>query len=96
MSGDLLAPHRRRLLLEALDADTDRTLSSEMLQRMLKMHAYNVSLDVIHADLRWLEREEAVTVGDGAPGVCIARLAARGVDCVAGRIRIAGVDRPPA
>lgn len=92
--NDIFAPNRRIVILCGLDADADRTLSDEMLQRLLAGFGHNVGLELIREDLRWLEREYLVSVGDGAAAIVLAKLTRRGEDVAAGRTRVAGVDRP--
>ena len=92
--SDIFAPSRRIVILQGLDADSDRTLSDEMLQRLLGTFGHNVGLDRIREDLRWLERENLVSLGDGAESIVLARLTRRGQDIAAGRERAAGVERP--
>ena len=93
--SDTFAPARRITILQGLHVDQDYTLSNEMLQRLLGPYGHRVGLDRIGEDLRWLERQELVSLEDGAGGLVLATLTRRGQDVATGHTRVAGVDRPP-
>ena len=92
--SDLYAGNRRIAILQGLHADTDYTLSCEMLQRLLAEYGHRIPVTAVREDVEWLANERLVIVGDGAQGMTLAKLTRRGQDVATGHLRVAGVDRP--
>lgn len=92
--SDPFAPNRRIAILQGLHADTDYTLSDEMLQRLLGGYGHRIGIGRIREDLQWLADKRLVSLEDGAAGMTLATLTRGGQDAATGHARIAGVDRP--
>lgn len=76
---------RRRAILAALALAPGYTLPERALRAQIELIGYTVSLDLLRADLGWLE-EVGMTEA--------ARLTDRGLDVVMGRASVPGVRRP--
>ena len=90
----MFAANRRIVILQGLHQDADYTLSCEMLQRLLTGYGHSVGIERVLDDIRWLDQQRLVSIGDGAAGLTLARLTRRGQDVATGHARVAGVDRP--
>lgn len=91
---DVFAANRRIAILQGLHADTDYTLSCEMLQRLLESYGHRIPVAAVREDIVWLAGQRLVTMGDGAAGMTLAKLTRRGADVATGHLRVPGVDRP--
>lgn len=91
---DVFAANRRIAILQGLHADTDYTLSCEMLQRLLESYGHRIPVAAVREDIVWLADQRLVTMGDGAAGMTLAKLTRRGADVATGHLRVPGVDRP--
>jgi DeoR/GlpR family transcriptional regulator of sugar metabolism len=89
-----VAENRRLTILRLLEQQPDYSLNDAVIQLSLGPFAHNVSRDVVHTDLRWLEEQGLVTV-DVVAGTCwVAKITTRGVDVALGRTVVPGVQRP--
>jgi hypothetical protein len=85
---------RRLVILRLLNEDTDFRLNDRMLQIGLGTIGHNASLDIIRADLAFLQDVGAVTYEVVQGNVHVATLTERGQDHVAKRAYIPGIKRP--
>lgn len=78
-----------------LEKDAARTLSNEMLQRLLKSYGHTVSLKNVNGIVNWLEVRGYVTterLEDKA--LILVTLARPGLDVALGNVRADGIDAP--
>lgn len=92
--SDAFAGNRRIAILQGLHADTDYTLSCELLQRLLASYGHRIPVAAVREDVVWLADQRLVEIEDGAAGLTLAKLTRRGMDVATGHLRVAGVDRP--
>ena len=52
---NIFLPNQRIIILQGLEKDAGRTLSNEMLQRLLKSYGHSVSLADVNSLIGWLE-----------------------------------------
>jgi len=90
---DIQSEHRRLEILRALNEDSDYSLNDTLLQEILEMQGYGVSLNLIATDLAWLEEQALITTRH-LPGCKIATLRGRGVEAAKGIIIVPGISRP--
>lgn len=84
---------RRLRILEIIHADSDFSISANLLQGMLASRGHNISMAVLLADVTWLQSIGAVNINRiGAMQVVI--LSEPGIDIVLGRSVVPGVARP--
>ncbi len=84
---------RRLVMLRALASENDYSITDTVLRMLLAEFGHDEPMDTIHADLKWLEARELVTLRDVGNTV-VATVTARGVDAAFGRLRIEGIRRP--
>ena len=83
----------RLIILRELADQPEYTANEAVLQTVAEAFGHHRSREAIRAQLRWLEESGAVRVSE-VSGVLVAHLRQRGLDHVAGRIRLDGVNRP--
>ena len=92
---NIFLPNQRILILQGLEKDAGRTLSNEMLQRLLKSYAHTVSLADVNALVNWLERRGYVRTERLADkALVLAKLTRPGLDVALGLLRADGIDPP--
>ena len=89
----LLREDRRLALLRILNSAPQYTAHDSMLHDTLSGSGRSASLDMVQADLAWLEDQGLVTIETIAE-VVVVRITQHGVDTAAGRARVPGVKRP--
>ncbi len=90
---DLETRFRRHALLRILAEEPDRKHNLHVLQRLLDLAGLPASLDLLRAELSWLQ-EMGLLETDDACGILCARITARGVDVAMGRTKVPGVESP--
>ena len=93
----LLRADRRICLLRTLGGMPERRANHIVLHEVLDSLGHGVSLDVLLADLAWLEEQDLVALDCLRPGIggcTVATLTPRGWDVAVGRAVVPGVRRP--
>ena len=92
---NIFLPNQRILILQGLEKDAGRTLSNEMLQRLLRTYGHTVSLQEVNALISWLERRGYVSTERLADKALILITITRaGLDVALGYERADGIDPP--
>ena len=84
---------RRFLMLKALAAENDYTISDMVLRLLVKEFGHTISMDAIRADLAWLEELGLVST-ETVDTATVAKITPRGVDVSEGAARVPGIRRP--
>ncbi len=84
---------RRLVILRLLDQSPGYEINSSVLQMALNEYGHNISRDLLHTDLNWLQEQGLVTVRE-IGSVKVAALSARGADVANGRATVPGVKKP--
>lgn len=90
---DLQAEERRLAILQLLERDQDYSINDTLIQRLLGQIGHGVSLDIVRADLAWLENVNVLATND-LPGCTVAILRSPGVDLAKGLATMPGIARP--
>lgn len=91
----IFLPNQRILILQGLEKDAGRTLSNEMLQRLLRSYGHSVSLQDVNSLINWLEVRgyvKAERLSDKA--LVLATITRAGLDVALGYSRADGIDPP--
>lgn len=92
---NIFLPNQRILVLQGLEKDAGRTLSNEMLQRLLKSYGHTVSLQEVNALVNWLEIRGYVSTERLADkALVLVTLNRPGLDVALGYTRAEGIDPP--
>ena len=92
---NIFLPNQRILILQGLEKDGGRTLSNEMLQRLLKSYGHTVSLQEVNALVNWLEIRGYVSTERLADkALVLVTLNRPGLDVALGYTRADGIDPP--
>lgn len=92
---NIFLPNQRILILQGLEKDAGRTLSNEMLQRLLKSYGHTVSLQEVNALVNWLEIRGYVSTERLADkALVLVTLNRPGLDVALGYTRADGIDPP--
>lgn len=92
---NIFLPNQRILILQGLEKDAGRTLSNEMLQRLLRSYGHSVSLQDVNSLISWLERRGYITterLSDKA--LVLVTVTRAGLDVALGYTRADGIDPP--
>ena len=90
---NIFLPNQRILILQGLEKDAGRTLSNEMLQRLLRSYGHSVSLQDVNSLISWLERRGYITterLSDKA--LVLVTVTRAGLDVALGYTRADGID----
>lgn len=92
---NIFLPNQRILILQGLEKDSGRTLSNEMLQRLLKSYGHTLSLQDVNALIAWLEQRGYVSTERlGEAALILVHLSRAGLDVALGYTRAEGIDPP--
>lgn len=92
---NIFLPNQRSIILQGLEKDASRTLSNEMLQRLLKTYGHTVSLADVNTLINWLEVRGYVTAERlSDKGLVLAHLTRAGLDVALGYCRADGIEPP--
>ena len=92
---NIFLPNQRIIVLQGLEKDAGRTLSNEMIQRLLKTYGHTVSLTEVNALISWLERRGYITTERLADkALVLATVTRAGLDVALGYSRADGIDPP--
>lgn len=92
---NIFLPNQRSIILQGLEKDASRTLSNEMLQRLLKTYGHTVSLADVNTLINWLEVRGYVTAERlSDKGLVLAHLTRAGLDVALGYCRAEGIEPP--
>jgi len=93
---NIFLPHQRIVMLQALERDAGRSLSNEMLQRLLKEHGHNCSITKVNEQINWLENRGYVkTKRLEGSGFIIVKVLRPGIEVAKGLLKADGIDPPP-
>jgi len=95
VNDDIFKPNQRMLILQGLYKDTDYRVSSEMLQRLLKVFGHGIGITEVNAILANLEARGYVSLERLTEGLIIAKLTRAGLDVAEGTVQVVDIDRPP-
>lgn len=95
MKEDIFKPNQRMLILQGLYKDTDYRVSSEMLQRLLKVFGHGIGIAEVNEILANLEARGYVTLERLTEGLIVAKLTRAGLDVAEGTVQVTDIDRPP-
>jgi len=84
---------RRLLILKALAAENDYSISDMVLRELLSQYGHTESSDTIRVDIAWLEEQGLVTL-EKVGMATVATITERGLDVANGAARVPGVRRP--
>lgn len=91
----IFLPNQRIIILQGLEKDASRTLSNEMLQRLLKTYGHTVSLADVNTLINWLEVRGYVTAERlSDKSLILAHLTRAGLDVALGYCRADGIEPP--
>jgi len=91
--ADFKREDRRLLILKALASESDYAISDVVMRGLLSEFGHGISMDVMHADLAWLQDVGLLSI-EKAGRVVIATVTDRGVDVAEGRSIVPGIRRP--
>ena len=92
---NIFLPNQRVLILQGLEKDASRTLSNEILQRLLKTYGHTVSLADVNTLINWLEvRGFVMTERLSDKALVLAHLTRAGLDVALGYCRVEGTEPP--
>jgi len=92
---NIFLPNQRSIILQGLEKDASRTLSNEMLQRLLKTYGHTVSLADVNTLINWLEvRGFVMAERLSDKGLVLAHLTRAGLDVALGYCRADGIEPP--
>ena len=90
---NIFLPNQRSIILQGLEKDASRTLSNEMLQRLLKTYGHTVSLADVNTLINWLEvRGFVMAERLSDKGLVLAHLTRAGLDVALGYCRVEGIE----
>lgn len=99
MKASIFVSMQRILILQGLERDPGRSLSAEMLQRLLRAYGQSLSLvDVVsmlrELEVRGLVRLEQLREDTRSDHLYIATITRAGIDVALGFSRVEGIDPP--
>jgi hypothetical protein len=96
MMENIFRPLQRIIMLQAIERDAGRSLSNEMLQRLLKEHGQNCGIVEINEQVNWLESRGYVKAKRlESSALVIVEILRPGIEVAKGLIRADGIDPPP-
>ena len=95
MRDNIFSPLQRIIILQGLERDAGRTLSNELLQRLLKEYGLNLSIGKVNEQINWLEERGFVRASrQGEAALVIVKALRPGVEVAQGLVRAEGIDPP--
>jgi hypothetical protein len=92
---NIFLPNQRIIVLQGLERDAGRTLSNEMLQRLLRSYGHNCGIADVNRIINWLEQRGYVKTSRLENSVMvIVEILRPGIDVAAGFVRAEGIDPP--
>jgi Fe2+ or Zn2+ uptake regulation protein len=92
---NIFLPNQRIIILQGLEKDAGRSLSNEMLQRLLRSYGHNCGIGDVNRIINWLEQRGYIkTCRLENSGLVIAEILRPGIDVAAGFVRAEGIDPP--
>jgi hypothetical protein len=84
------------VILRGIERDPGRSMSNEMIQRLLNTYGHHCGISEVNAQINWLERRGYVTADRlGDSGLVVAGITRPGIDVATGQVRAEGIDPPP-
>ncbi|MDR3171181.1 MAG: hypothetical protein LBU17_06050 [Treponema sp.] len=96
MMENIFRPLQRIIMLQAIERDAGRSLSNEMLQRLLKEHGQNCGIGEINEQVNWLEGRGYVKARrlEGS-ALVVVEILRPGIEVANGLVRAEGIEPPP-
>ncbi len=92
---NIFVPNQRIVILQGLEKDPGRSLSNEMLQRLLRTYGHNISVSEVNTQINWLEQRGYVHADRLSEyGLVIVKILRPGIDVALGQTRAEGIDPP--
>jgi Fe2+ or Zn2+ uptake regulation protein len=92
---NIFLPNQRIIILQGLEKDAGRSLSNEMIQRLLRSYGHNCGIADVNRHINWLEQRGYVKANRlENSGLVIAEMLRPGIDVAAGFVRAEGIDPP--
>jgi len=91
--ADFQREDRRLLIMKALASESDYAISDVVLRSLLAEFGHSISMDVLHADLAWLQDIGLLNI-EKAASMVVATATDRGVEVAEGHATIPGIRRP--
>ena len=92
---NIFVPNQRIVILQGLERDPGRSLSNEMLQRLLRTYGHNCSVSEVNIQINWLEQRGYVKADRLInSGLMIVKILRPGIDIALGHARGDGIDPP--
>jgi Fe2+ or Zn2+ uptake regulation protein len=92
---NIFLPNQRIIILQGLEKDAGRSLSNEMLQRLLRSYGHNCGIAEVNRHINWLEQRGYVTTERLAEsGLVMVTITRPGIDVATGFVRVEGIDPP--
>jgi hypothetical protein len=96
MMDHIFRPLQRIIMLQGLERDSGRSLSCEMLQRLLKEHGQSCSIAEVNEQINWLENRGYVkTRRLESSSLVMVEILRPGIEAATGLTRAEGIDPPP-
>ena len=93
---NIFLPNQRIIILQGLEKDAGRSLSNEMIQRLLRAYGHNCGIADVNQQINWLEQRGYVKASRlENSGLVIAEILRPGIDVATGFVRAEGIDPPP-
>jgi Fe2+ or Zn2+ uptake regulation protein len=83
-------------MLQGLERDPSRSLSSDMIQRLLKEHGQHCGIAEVFEQINWLETRGYVKTRElEGSSMVMVEILRPGVEAATGLLRAEGIDPPP-
>jgi hypothetical protein len=92
----IFRPLQRIAMLQGLERDPSRSLSVDMIQRLLKEHGQHCGIAEVNEQINWLESRGFVKARrlEGSALVMV-EILRPGIEVATGLLRVEGIDPPP-
>jgi Fe2+ or Zn2+ uptake regulation protein len=92
---NIFLPNQRIIILQGLEKDAGRSLSNEMLQRLLRSYGHNCGIAEVNRHINWLEQRGYVKASRlENSALVIAEILRPGIDVATGFVRAEEIDPP--
>ncbi|MDR1176619.1 MAG: hypothetical protein LBK83_14240 [Treponema sp.] len=93
---NIFLPNQRSIILWGIERDPGRSISNELLQRLLNSWGHHCGIAEVNTQINWLEQRGYVATERLAEsGLVMATITRPGIDVATGFVRAEGIDPPP-